>query len=211
MIDCTEKILRNILFLVLICGIDGIWANLPPSNIVTDEEYQLYPLGIACRDGDLETVKQLLSEDKEREPMAMANICYEYDILYAAIYYNQEAILRYALTKYKDINNRIYSDEYGLTLLVLACKKSNVNLSKILLEHGINVNGYQNQYDLYTVYPLMVAIEQKNIELVRLLLVYQADLNIKDEEGQTPLSLAEKLNAIHIVDLLRKHLELQEK
>ena len=68
------------------------------------------------------------------------NDCYEFDILYTAIYFDKEDVLKYALTRYKDINDRVYSDEYGLTLLTYACKLSNVKLAHILLEHGINVN-----------------------------------------------------------------------
>ena len=85
----------------------------------------------------------------------MGNDYYEFDILYTAIYFDKEDVLKYALTRYKDINNRLYSDEYGLTLLTYACKLSNVKLARILLEHGIDVNGYQSPYDIYNVYPIM--------------------------------------------------------
>ena len=53
-----------------------------------------------------------------------------------------------------------------------ACKLSNVKLARILLEHGIDVNGYQSPYDTYKVYPIMEAIANNNIELVKLLLEY---------------------------------------
>ena len=66
--------------------------------------------------------------------MAMSSDCYEFDILYTAIYFNKEDVLKYALTRYKDINDRVYSDEYGLTLLTYACRLSNVELARILLE-----------------------------------------------------------------------------
>ena len=90
--------------------------------------------------------------------LAMGNDCYEFDILYTAIYFDKEDVLKYALTRYKDINDRVYSDEYGLTLLTYACKLSNVKLAHILLEHGINVNGCQSLCDTYKVYPIMEAI-----------------------------------------------------
>ena len=146
------------------------------------------------------TIKRLLAE--KDEPMAMGNDFYEFDIFYTAIYFDKEDVLEYALTRYEDINNRIYSDEYGLTLLTYACKLSNIKLARILLEHGINVNGYQSPYDTYKVYPIMEAIANNNIELVKLLLEYHADLDIKDSNGNTPLALAKEMDAKEIKDLL---------
>ena len=124
------------------------------------------------------------------------------DILYTAIYFDKEDVLKYALTRYKDINDRVYSDEYGLTLLTYACKLSNVKLAHILLEHGINVNGCQSPCDTYKVYPIMEAIANNNIELVKLLLEYHADLDIKDSNGSTPLALAKETGAKEIENLL---------
>ena len=132
----------------------------------------------------------------------MGNDFYEFDIFYTAIYFDKEDVLEYALTRYEDINNRVYSDEYGLTLLTYACKLSNIKLARILLEHGINVNGYQSPYDTYKVYPIMEAIANNNIELVKLLLEYHADLDIKDSNGNTPLALAKEMDAKEIKDLL---------
>lgn len=192
---------------MLLCCCGNIKATVLPQETLSDEIYQLYPLGVACRNGDLEVVKQLLSG--EEEPMAMGNEYYEFDILYTAIYYNKEDVLRYALTKYKNINDRLYSDEYGLTLLVYSCKLSNLNLSRILLENGIDVNGYQSPDDTYKVYPIMEAIANKNIELVRLLLEHNANLAIKDSNNNCPLSLAREVGAKDIEALLLQWIEQQ--
>ena len=95
------------------CCFDSVKANPLRQDTIRDVTYQLYPLGVACRDND------------------MADY-YEFDIFYTAIYFDKEEVLKYALTRYKDINNRLYSDEYGLTLLTYACKLSNVKLARIL-------------------------------------------------------------------------------
>ncbi|WP_412913902.1 ankyrin repeat domain-containing protein [Alistipes putredinis] len=118
--------------------------------------------------------------------------------------------IKYALTQYKDINDRVYSDEYGLTLLTYACKLSNVKLAHILLEHGINVNGYQSPCDTYKVYPIMEAIANNNIELVKLLLEYHADLDIKDSNGSTTLDLAKETGAKEIENLLLQWMKQQK-
>lgn len=121
-----------LLFLATLFGyLDSMKATSLSQDTIRDEAYQLYPLGIACRNNDLETIKRLLAG--KDEPMAMGHDCYEFDILYTAIYFNKEDVLKYALTRYKDINDRVYSDEYGLTLLTYAYKLSNVKLARILL------------------------------------------------------------------------------
>ena len=190
-----------LLFLVtFFIVLDSVKANPLQQDTIRDVTYQLYPLGVACCNNDMATIKRLLAG--KDEPMAMGNDFYEFDILYTAIYFDKEDILKYALTRYKDVNDRVYSDEYGLTLLTYACKLSNVKLARILLEHGINVNGCQSPYDTYKVYPIMEAIANNNIELVKLLLEYHADFDIKDSNGNTPLALAKEIDAKEIEDLL---------
>ena len=190
-----------LLFLVtFFIVLDSVKANPLQQDTIRDVTYQLYPLGVACCNNDIATIKRLLAG--KDEPMAMGNDFYEFDIFYTAIYFDKEDVLEYALTRYEDINNRVYSDEYGLTLLTYACKLSNIKLARILLEHGINVNGYQSPCDTYKVYPIMEAIANNNIELVKLLLEYHADLDIKDSNGNTPLALAKEMDAKEIKDLL---------
>lgn len=48
----------------------------------------------------------------------------------------------------------------------------------------------------------MEAIANKNTELVRLLLEYDADLYVEDNDGNTPLSLARKCGVKDIEHLL---------
>ena len=51
----------------------------------------------------------------------------------------------------------------------------------------------------------MEAIANNNIELVKLLLEYHADLNIKDSNGNTPLALAKEIGAKEVEDSLLNH------
>ena len=44
-----------------------------------------------------------------------------------------------------------------------------------------------------------------HVEIAKLLIVKNADVNAKDVEGQTPLDWAEEEKHTEIVDLLRKH------
>ena len=81
----------TLLFLVtFFCCLDSMKANPLQQDTIRDVTYQLYPLGVACRNNDMETIKQLLAA--KDEPMAMGNDCYEFDILYTAIYFDKEDV-----------------------------------------------------------------------------------------------------------------------
>lgn len=77
-----------------------------------------------------------------------------------------------------------------------------MRLARILLEHGISVNGFQSPYDTCKVYPIMEAIANNNIELVQLLLEYNADIDIKDSNGNSPLDLAREIGVREIEKIL---------
>lgn len=62
-----------LLFLATLFGyLDSMKATSLSQDTIRDEAYQLYPLGIACRNNDLETIKRLLAG--KDEPMAMGKI-----------------------------------------------------------------------------------------------------------------------------------------
>lgn len=73
----------------------------------------IYPLGVACWKGELENVKKILASN---DSIAMSDEIYEYDIFYAAVYWEQSEILQYLLQYNNKKINEIYNDA-GLTLL----------------------------------------------------------------------------------------------
>lgn len=161
----------------------------------------IYPLGVACWKGELENVKKILSSN---DSIAMSDEIYEYDIFYAAVYWEQSEILQYLLQYNNKKINEIYNDA-GLTLLGLSCMLSNISISNILIEHGANVDGYQTPYLERSIFPLLEAIKSNKIELVELLLNHGAKIDIEDKEGNTPISLAHDLHQNNIVELLIKY------
>ena len=57
----------TLLFLAtLFCCLDSVKASPLLQDTIRYETYQLYPLGIACRNNDVETVKRLLAGKDER-------------------------------------------------------------------------------------------------------------------------------------------------
>ena len=60
----------TLLFLAaFFCCFDSVKANPLRQDTIRDVPYQLYPLGVACRDNDMATIKRLLAG--KDEPMAM--------------------------------------------------------------------------------------------------------------------------------------------
>lgn len=161
----------------------------------------IYPLGVACWKGELENVKKILASN---DSIAMSDEIYEYDIFYAAVYWEQSEILQYLLQYNNKKINEIYNDA-RLTLLGLSCMLSNISISNILIEHGANVDGYQTPYLERSIFPLLEAIKSNKIELVELLLNHGAKIDIEDKEGNTPISLAHDLHQNNIVELLIKY------
>ena len=161
----------------------------------------IYPLGVACWKGELENVKKILASN---DSIAMSDEIYEYDIFYAAVYWEQSEILQYLLQYNNKKINEIYNDA-GLTLLGLSCMLSNISISNILIEHGANVDGYQTPYLERSIFPLLEVIKSNKIELVELLLNHGAKIDIEDKEGNTPISLAHDLHQNNIVELLIKY------
>ena len=70
--------------------------------------------------------------------------------------------------------------------LVQAIRKQNVNKSVELLVNGANPNVANSDGD----YPIHVAVQVHNVTLVKLLIIFYADLSVKNTAGETPYQLA---------------------
>ena len=81
---------------------------------------------------------------------------------------------------------------------------NNVPVAELLLKHGACANGVGNLGGDHTFYPLLTAVGNCNKVMVQLLLKYGASKRVKDESGDTPLSLAYHLKATDIIALLTR-------
>lgn len=77
-----------------------------------------------------------------------------------------------------------------------------------VINKGADINA-QNR--MYGNTPLMLATSWNKLEIVKLLLELDADLNIKNHEGFTALMLAEKYNRNEVVKLIKDRMEFLEK
>lgn len=87
----------------------------------------------------------------------------------------------------------------GQTVLHQACQYGNMNMVKILLDHGANVN---SRIDRKGTTALMIAAREGFTEIVKLL-IQSADINKKDDHGHTALDYARFNNENAIIELLR--------
>jgi hypothetical protein len=95
-----------------------------------------------------------------------------------------------------DIND--YVNDYGMTALLLASMYEHIDIVRLLLEKGADVNiKDENGYNA-----LMWASVRGYTDIVRLLLENGADINLQNENGYTALMLASVSGITEIVRLL---------
>ncbi|XP_010225184.1 PREDICTED: ankyrin repeat domain-containing protein 22 [Tinamus guttatus] len=85
-------------------------------------------------------------------------------------------------------------------LLMISKTKQNENLIKMLLRAGADVNAA----DFSGSTALHYACEMKNLAVVSLLLEAHADPSVKNQEGETPLDIARRLQFSNIESMLKK-------
>lgn len=95
-----------------------------------------------------------------------------------------------------NVNDINLANKEGRTPLHYAALQGNVEIAKILLENGADVNVADKDTDPETALafrgnegkaPLHYAVENGHVEVARLLLQKGANVNLKDEDGCTPL------------------------
>jgi ankyrin repeat protein len=94
------------------------------------------------------------------------------------------------------------TDEYGNTPLHYACRMGNVEIVKLLLKQGSDVN-VKNEFGST---PLFYAGE---IQILQMLLSNGSDVNAQDDDGNAPLHYAAKVGNYEIVCELLKRLDIK--
>jgi len=101
-----------------------------------------------------------------------------------------------ALKEGADINAKM--PPIGKTALIWASEQGYVEVVKLLLEKGANVD--EKNFTGGTA--LMTALQQGHVEIIKLLIEKGADVNIKDLNGVTPLRKAKEMGRSDIAELL---------
>lgn len=102
-----------------------------------------------------------------------------------AAFFNQTEIAKLLLTNGADPNLHA-TNPSKINALHSAVARQNIELCKLFIRHGANVNARQTQ----DVTPLHAAAHLGNLELVKLLVTNGADIGSKMDEGKTALDFA---------------------
>ncbi|CAC9460746.1 conserved hypothetical protein [Leishmania infantum JPCM5] len=123
------------------------------------------------------------------------------------IYKNAERTMRYgsqtSLRMKTSVPDHSIVNRFGGSALIPACERGHVEMVRLLLQKGVDVN----HYNYYHWTGLLEAIElggddREHVDIVRLLIENGADVNKVDGAGKTPLYLARKRKYKRIAALL---------
>lgn len=177
------------------------------------------PLMISSQEGHLEIVNLVLdSQQCKDEDLASS--------LFLATIFGRVEIIKILIEKGVEIDCR---DENGSTPLLLSCELGHVNCARILLQNGaspnvcndrgetclhksinesfeivsllLEYNCNPNQFSGNGMSPLCLAIQSKNIDIVRKLIENGADPNLSSVNGP-PLIYAVYIESVQIITML---------
>ena len=151
---------------------------------------------IAAAAGKMETVKELLKRGASIDFLNKNNR----SAIFYAVFMGHEDV---ALELLKAGATFEVPDQNGCTALIAASRDGMANLVKALVEKGANVNAVSTE----GITPLMEAAGfsepiNKSLELVRLLLDSEADIDLEDFHGDTALTIAGQRGRTAVVQFL---------
>jgi cytohesin len=169
------------------------------------------PIHAAAKDGDLEKVKALLSDN----PELVSSRDQGWTPLHVAVEFGKKDVAELLLVNKADINAKVlvtmssgsdtllaltYRTIYGdSTPIRLAVAQGNKDVVELLLAMGADINMKDN---LVGVTPLFLAVEAAEKDIAELLLVNKADVNSMTNFGYTPLHEAVLRGDKDMVELL---------
>lgn len=168
-----------------------------PHASVNHPQYR--PLYEACRKGHLETAKLLVEHGAE-----LQNIMLEYDtnaLMNASCSGNAE-LVEYLIGEGADIN---YENKYNSHALLVACEGRHIGVMEVLLENSADVNVMRMGPDSKEDTCLNIACQRGDLEMIRLLLKYKADMTVYNQEGLSPFTTAYSRGFNEAVDLFLEH------
>lgn len=145
-----------------------------------------------ARSGTVTEVKDLMKQDPDIINKTNEN---GFSPLILACYRGNVEVADFLMDKVKDIN---YNSSMG-TALMAVVYKGDLKLTQKLLDH----KSYINTMDSQGTTPLIFASKLGNTEMVKLLLKYNADKNIKDKQGNTAFEYAVLSKKLELINQLK--------
>ena len=166
-----------------------------PEQINAKYSWGQTPLYSAVAKGYIDMVSLLLKNGADVEARVMGQTP-----LHQAVMNGKLEVTRRLLDHGADINSRT---ERNVTPLCAAVARGHVELARMLLERGAAMDIRPRMDPGPTL--LTVAVESRNIQMVRLLLEYGEDVNEPDGLKMTPSQRASKSQQQDIVELLLEY------
>ncbi|MFA6800484.1 MAG: ankyrin repeat domain-containing protein [Acholeplasmataceae bacterium] len=167
------------------------------ANVNIENRNQEAPIHLACIKGDINMIKLLIESgallNKETQEGKLP--------IHYAIAGGQVDLIDYILKLSKQSYD--LKDNSGLTLLHHAAKTSNIKLIEKLLLEGLDPNALNDLFET----PLFNAVRFGTLDTVKLLLNYDAYLDIKNRRYETPIDNAMIFNKLDILDYLNDYIQ----
>ncbi|WP_249113392.1 ankyrin repeat domain-containing protein [Prevotella melaninogenica] len=167
----------------------------------SDTAHSYTLLGYACLYQNKHIVQRLIEMKADME-CVYSDDMYCYDALYMAVDKGNVELVKLFLSL--GANANVAYNEDGLCPLVMSCSMNSYPVTCLLLQYGAKANGLGNLGGDYITYPLMVAVDKNNINMVKVLLKYGAKTKVKNRSGMSPLSIARHHKNVAMIKLLEK-------
>lgn len=102
---------------------------------------------------------------------------------------------------YCDINHLYHY--FGVTLLHRAVQKNNVEIVKLLLENGANVNAQTKTQDTSLHLACLYYYQHPKYDLIDILIQFGADMNIKSKYGENVFEVLRRYNHNNVIQFIK--------
>ncbi|MDD5020812.1 MAG: ankyrin repeat domain-containing protein [Endomicrobiaceae bacterium] len=102
-------------------------------------------------------------------------------------------------TQNKSVADINANPKHGSTPLISAVKKNNIEIAKMLIENGADINAVGGSEKKTAIF---FAVSNDNVEMVKMLISKGANLNVTDDYYETPLNIAVEKGNKKMINLL---------
>lgn len=186
-----------------------------PSNINSQADYIL-DWKEAIKNQNINALQEQLNEAiKEEYLIDLLNQEPGQYLIHAACENNQIELVKFALRNNLNLEDIDENDEFPFDI---AIRKGNLEICNLFIDHSeptaqndenIKKSHLQLTDDNGQTF-LHKAVSANNIEIVKKLLLKGLSIETEDDEGNTPLNLAENIGNSELIELLKNHKEIDK-